>query len=356
MKEIVKPTLLVHRDRARRNIRRMAAKADGSGIRFRPHFKTHQSAEIGDWFRDAGVDAITVSSFDMAMFFAGHGWRDIAVAFPVNILEIQKINTLARTIHLHLLVEDSHVVEFLADKVEFAVGVWIKIDVGYHRTGIPWTDSHRIQSLARLIDQSPRLQLFGILTHSGHSYKARGGDEIRGIYATTVDRMKQVKEELSSIGLQDIEISIGDTPTCSVVDTFNGIDEIRPGNFVFYDLMQLQIGSCSEEEIAAAVVCPVVAKHPERGEIVLYGGAVHLSKEVIEEDDGIQVYGRICRLEKDGWSSTVSGMYVSGLSQEHGIVRTTGDFFNQVRVGDRLAVLPVHSCLAMNLLRTFDTI
>jgi D-serine deaminase-like pyridoxal phosphate-dependent protein len=84
---IQKPTLLLSRQRAMANIEKMAQKALHSGVRFRPHFKTHQSAQVGEWFREFGVEAITVSSVEMALYFAQHGWRDITIAFPVNLLD-----------------------------------------------------------------------------------------------------------------------------------------------------------------------------------------------------------------------------------------------------------------------------
>ena len=64
--EIDKPTLLLDRGRMRRNIERMARKAYRAGVLLRPHFKTHQSAAIGEEFRSFGVTAITVSSREMA--------------------------------------------------------------------------------------------------------------------------------------------------------------------------------------------------------------------------------------------------------------------------------------------------
>ena len=93
------------------------------------------------------------------------------------------------------------------------------------------------------------------------------------------------------------------------------VDEIRPGNFVFYDVMQLQIGACTEEEIGVAVACPIVAKHPERNQLVIYGGAVHHSKEFIEID-GVQLFGYIAPLTGDGWGPRLQHAYVAGLSQE----------------------------------------
>ncbi len=98
--KINRPTLLVDEALCRRNIARMAEKARIAGVRFRPHFKTHQSAAIGEWFREAGVTAITVSSVSMARYFSGAGWSDITIAFPVNLREMEEINRLAGEIHL----------------------------------------------------------------------------------------------------------------------------------------------------------------------------------------------------------------------------------------------------------------
>ena len=111
---IIKPTLLLDKGKALQNINCMADKAKRNSIRFRPHFKTHQSAQIGEWFREFGVNAITVSSVEMAMYFAQHGWKDITIAFPVNILEIDNINKLASSIQLNLLVESEQTVAFLS--------------------------------------------------------------------------------------------------------------------------------------------------------------------------------------------------------------------------------------------------
>ena len=101
---ITKPTLLLDEQKCRDNIRMMTGKAEKSKVAFRPHFKTHQSLEIGRWFKESGVDKITVSSLEMAVYFAPE-WNDITVAFPVNILEIETINYLAEKINLNLLIE-----------------------------------------------------------------------------------------------------------------------------------------------------------------------------------------------------------------------------------------------------------
>jgi D-serine deaminase-like pyridoxal phosphate-dependent protein len=157
---IQKPTLLLSRERATRNIERMAAKAQWSNVHFRPHFKTHQSAQIGEWFRPFGVNAITVSSVTMAQYFARHGWQNILVAFPANILEIEQINQLAGQVKLGLLVESVETVNILAQNLANAVDVWIKVDTGYGRTGIAVADFDRFVVLTQQVEKSVRLSFW----------------------------------------------------------------------------------------------------------------------------------------------------------------------------------------------------
>jgi len=68
------PTFLINEAVAKKNIQVMVHKAKLNQIRFRPHFKTHQSAKIGNWYLDAGVRCIQASSVTMANYFAGAGW------------------------------------------------------------------------------------------------------------------------------------------------------------------------------------------------------------------------------------------------------------------------------------------
>ncbi len=96
------PTFLINEQICLQNIHRMAEKASANHLIFRPHFKTHQSVEVGEWFSRAGVTAITVSSVSMAQQFAAAGWLDITIAFPLNFSEI---NLLAGKITLNVLVD-----------------------------------------------------------------------------------------------------------------------------------------------------------------------------------------------------------------------------------------------------------
>jgi len=352
---ITSPTLILDRKRCLENIRLMFDKAKRSDVIFRPHFKTHQSAEVGQWFRDAGTEAISVSSVRMAYYFANHGWNDITIAFPVNIREINKVNNLAGKIRLNILIVNREMISFLEKNLKYPVGIFLKIDAGYHRTGVPAEDIQEIQATIDQLDGFDQLEFSGFLVHSGHTYKTSSAREILKIHNNTVIKLVNLRDQITH-GKNEVLLSLGDTPACSLVDGFEKIDEIRPGNFVFFDLMQYQLGSCSPDQIAVCLAAPVVAKHSDRDEIIVYGGAVHLSKEFITLSSGERSYGSIVQIGDQGWGDFEKDCYVSGLSQEHGIIHTTKDLMDSTEIGDLLGIIPVHSCLTANLMKGYLTL
>ena len=89
-----RPQAVVIEKNCRANIQKLVHRAEKNGTSCRPHFKTHQSFVIGEWFRDAGITSITVSSPQMASYFSNHGWDDITIAFPFYRSQIESINEL----------------------------------------------------------------------------------------------------------------------------------------------------------------------------------------------------------------------------------------------------------------------
>lgn len=347
-----RPTYLLNPDICKSNIRTMAARASRSGVIFRPHFKTHQSLVIGRWFREAGVSKITVSSLAAARYFASDGWTDITVAFPVNLREIGLINELASHVRIGLLIEHPDVALELEKNLKFPVDVYIKIDTGYHRTGLSEDEMPVIRQLTDLISGSSLLNLKGLLTHAGHTYGASTRDQVNEIYLSSTRILNEVRKNIGTAG-EGLLLSYGDTPSCSIVEDFSNIDEIRPGNFIFYDLMQFVAGSCNFSQVAGVVVCPVVAVHASRNQAVLYGGAIHLSKEFLIID-GRRIYGQVVEMDDNKWGNPIPGAYMVSLSQEHGILEGGDHFINELRPGMTVGIIPVHSCLTANLLQGYQ--
>jgi D-serine deaminase-like pyridoxal phosphate-dependent protein len=361
------PTLIVNEEQVRRNTRAMLARAQQCNVTLRPHFKTHQSLTMAAWMRDEGIDKATVSSLSMAQYFASE-WKDITVAFPFNWHELSTVHTLLDTysdLHLGLVVESMETIEFLSKNLidNMQIRLWIKIDTGYHRTGVAWENMDSIVSLCRFIQQpalSNKWSLAGLLVHAGHSYQARSRDDLDRIHQATMHAMTQLQERLEPEFGRMI-YSWGDTPCCSTQTWVAPCcTEMRPGNFCFYDVEQYTIGSCaSVADIAVCLVVPVVAKHPERQQIVVYGGAVHLSKDSMKDPHlGVTHYGLPMTWKNQEWTpeDMWPDSYVVKLSQEHGVIQTTNEQLNKVQVGDWIGILPVHSCLTVDAMGEYRTL
>ena len=343
LSQITRPTLLLDEAKCRANIEAMVDKAKREDKLLRPHFKTHQSREIGQWFKSFGVNRIAVSSLSMADYFADD-FNDICVAIPFNPRELKAAAALAKKVKLTLCVENPDVVGTLKE-VDTLVSVMIELDPGYGRTGVNKQHYGEIQSLIKAIKTSSNLQFSGFLCHSGDSYNCSGFDAIGDILQRDVESLAQLCEQLDD---PFCFVSYGDTPTFSTQSGFTGIDELRPGNGVFFDTTQKMISSCEWDQIAVCMACPVIAKYPERNQLVVYGGGVHLSKDSMQFQ-GETCYGIPVLLNDSGWSAPLDGCYVKGLSQEHGIIHMPAAQMARIQAGDLLGILPVHSCMTADL-------
>lgn len=345
---ILRPTLLVDREKCLQNILWMKGKAEKSGCRFRPHFKTHQSSTVGKWFASCGAQSITVSSIGMAEYFAASGWSDITIAFPLNIRELDAVRELASKINLHVLVNSRETMQSLSASVHAPVGFFIEMDNGYGRSGIDMQNTGEISRLLEIAEQHPHILFRGFLSHFGDTYDAATTEQVRTIFNKGKAKLLDLKEKF----LRDfpgIIISAGDTPGCSLVDDFSGLDEIRPGNFVYYDLVQYRLGSCRSGQVAAVVACPVVEVQEERSQLIIYGGAVHFSKDYVLID-GRKVFGCGVQLQENTWGEPDLSLQLVKVSQEHGIVAYASGMKGRFRPGDLVYLIPAHSCLAANLL------
>lgn len=337
--EISRPTLLIDKDKCMSNIQMMLDKAKSAEALLRPHFKTHHSAEIAEWFREKGINQCTVSSVAMAEYFVEHGWQDLTIAFPYNPLESAVINQLAEKAKINILIESLESLRQAKERINQTVGFFIKIDVGTNRTGV---DPRNEKLIQELIDGSTeKIHYQGLLAHAGHTYGAKDKENIEWIFEGAQKTLVELNEKFGGI------ISFGDTPSCSLVDDLSSFDELRPGNFVFYDWMQYQIGSCDINQIAVCLACPVVALHTERDEIVVHGGAVHLSKDAVQEGK-FKSFGKCVTLTEKGWSTEIIGD-VKRISQEHGVIKMKPNEIGNVKIGDLIGVIPVHSCLTADL-------
>jgi D-serine deaminase-like pyridoxal phosphate-dependent protein len=345
------PQLLLDKEKCLGNMERMVRKANRKHLSLRPHCKTHQSAEISFWLRDFGVKSVTVSSFPMARYFADAGWKDILVAFPFLPGQLDYLTELSERCRLGILVDSLSALPFL-NHIPKQTGFYIDIDTGYGRTGIRSENTALIEQILVKSGSNPMLEFRGFYCHAGHSYKGGERQELDAVHQKALMDLKGLKK---LFGQYAPRVLFGDTPNCSIQDDFGEIDEITPGNFVFYDLVQQSLGACSLEDIAVAMDCPVAGRYPAGDRIVIHGGAIHFSKESLMVD-GRLCFGKLVQQIQGGWSVAAENICLSSLSQEHGVLEDCGNLVRNVNIGDGLLFLPVHSCLTANLMQNYYTL
>lgn len=337
------PSLLLDIGRVHRNAERMSEVATRNHVRLRPHIKTHKCIEVAK-IQTAGHDgAITVSTLAEARAFAKHGFNDITYAVPVERGKFDDAIEISNgDVKLNLLTDDADTVKALdtaASKAGVEFDVFVKIDCGTHRVGVePETDA--AIAIPRLLSDASSLNFAGILTHAGHSYDAKSKDGILEVARHERDSMVELATRIGRKGIAVPTVSIGSTPTMTCVDHLDGIDEIRPGNYIFFDAYQATLGSCGFEDTALTVLAAVIHKGAKR--MVIDAGGIALSKDRGPLGlDPACGYGHVLDIE-----GNETGMRVTGLSQEHGEIEA-GDnsMFEKFKVGDRVRILANHSCL-----------
>jgi D-serine deaminase-like pyridoxal phosphate-dependent protein len=350
--KITSPTLLLDEKICRANLKNMADKAKRHGKKLVPHFKTAQSHQIGEWAKEYGITEVTASSIKMAEYLCGQGWENIHIAFPFNPLEIPRLNKLAATQSISVQLINPVTAQMLVDQLEHRVGFFIEIDAGYGRTGVEVSDFGLIEEILRTAKKSDKLWFKGFYIHAGHSYYIK---DITGLYDQTRNALNMLKFKYQS-EYPKLVTRTGDTPGCSVMEDFGDIDELGPGNFVFYDLMQVVLGSCDREDIAVALAVPVVDIKKDRKEILVHGGGVHLAKDVLVDSHGVKNFGEVVILNEYGWTIPKEKSFLKSISQEHGIIQASNELINSVKVGDVLGILPVHSCMTADCMGEYMTL
>lgn len=325
----------------------MREKAERSGVVLRPHVKTHKTVEAARLQLGSEYGPITVSTLAEAEHFASAGFRDITYAVPIAPGKLGRVAALQRDLEaLHVLVDHPDAVRAMdqfgqANGVSFST--YIKVDCGYHRAGIDPESSLAVE-LAGMIHTSKHVALAGLLTHAGHSYHATTRDEIERIAVQEADAVSTLKSRLEESGIEPGIRSVGSTPTAAVVERFDGTDEIRPGNYVFYDVFQASIGVCRIEDCAASVLATVISVHPERRSVLIDAGALALSKDrgATHIDDAGPGYGLVVR-DDDRVSADLR---LTTLSQEHGQIEASSESAAaRIEVGEKVRILVNHSCL-----------
>ncbi len=236
LRDLDTPAVLLDLEKLESNLTDMQRRADDHDVALRPHAKTHKSIEIGRRQLALGAVGLTVATVEEALVFLRGGVDSI---------------TLSRPIASECAVEAA-----------LALGVFIKIDVGLRRCSVDPTSAAPLQ-LARLVCQRQGLEFRGILSHAGQVYAVDSPAKATEIAEQERTLMMGVRDTVLSEGITVPEVSVGSTPTVLAATSLEGVTEIRPGNYTFFDLLPVRVEVVRETKVALTVLATLISKNNE---------------------------------------------------------------------------------------------
>lgn len=335
------PHLFVDVPKMRRNIEKMASIARERGVKLRPHVKTHKIPAIAREQLEAGAAGITVAKVSEAEVMAEDGIQDIFIAYPlVTGSKIERALRLSERINLTVGVDSlkgARRLSELADSKRQILDVRLEVDTGLKRTGVIRSEAVELASKIATLEN---LNLTGIYTYRGAVLEdgsptldlKEAGLEEGELIVSLADRIRE-----SGIEIEDV--SLGSTPTAAFAGEVEGVTEIRPGTYVFYDRMQARLGTCSLEECAASVLVTLVSR-PAEDLAIIDGGSKTFATDVPPDREPLNLKGF-------GHVVDHPDVVLERLTEEHGMLRVTGG--DELGVGDTLRIIPNHICSTVNL-------
>ncbi len=351
------PCLIVDLDVMENNIRDMAEFADCAGVNLRPMIKTHKCPAIAHLQLNApATPGIQTAKVGEAEVFASAGITDIFVSNEiVGSSKVDRLVRLAKRGRITTSVDSAEGAKELnasASRHKLKLSVLIHIDTGNRRSGVlPGEPSLQ---LAKDVLKFENLKLKGIWTHEGHNYTARTPDEVKHITEEAGRHMVETRKELESALGIEVYTSVGSTPGAKLLARMKGIDEIRPGAYVFYDEGQVFMGVCNRRNCALSILTMIFSRPaPDRaicdaGSKAYYppGEYLAFSREGLEVSWPLPSTGGGVVKGLDG--EIYEDIVFHRWGEEYGILRLY-DPTRSLRIGDLIEIIPYHVCSTVNL-------
>ncbi len=357
IEELPTPALLIERRRLEENLVRMQELARAESVDLRPHTKTHKSVRIASRQRELGAHGLTVARVGEAEVFAAAGFPDIRIAYEVvgrNAYE--RLAALQNQSRVSVCVDTPEGARALSEWFVSAgkeIEVLVEVDTGHGRCGVAWDYPEAIDFVKRT-QALPGLSWRGLLTHAGHAYRGprdaheTPSEALERHAAEERDRVLALARSLTDAGLVPDVVSIGSTPTMSRFKNVAGegprVTEIRPGNYVFNDAIQVGLSTTTLEHCAITVLATVISRRRDRS------GTEHLyldaGKKTVTSDKGHRTHGYGILLYNPRTMTPLPHAAITALSEEHAWVEVNGG--STLQVGDQVRFVPNHACVTVD--------
>jgi D-serine deaminase-like pyridoxal phosphate-dependent protein len=326
--ELDTPALLIDLDIMERNLAKVAAYARQHDLRLRPHTKTHKIPALARKQIELGAVGITVAKTTEAEVMLKAGPADLLIAYPVvGAAKIERLKAIAEKTQVTVAVDSLAAAKMIAD-AGIRAGILVEVDVGLGRMGVrPDEATLLVEEIITL----PHVEWRGVAFYPGHVKDPNDEQEIAQLQTAILELV----DRFVAMRIPAPIVSGGSTPLLWHSHRFDGLNEIRPGTYIFNDRNTWAGGACAREDCAATMMATVVSV--QGGRMMIDGGSKTFSSDKLST--GGEGFGEIVG---------APGALFHKMNEEHGYV----DISKAERgfaVGDRLRVLMNHVCTAVNM-------
>ena len=335
--ELDTPALIVDLDVMERNLSAMAEYCRRHKLHLRPHTKTHKIPELAHKQIESGAHGITVAKISEAEVMIDAGLTDLLIAYPiVGQVKTQRLASIAERTSLTVSLDSDEAARGISAAMSergTSVGILVELDVGFGRCGV--ADEARALKLAQAVASLPGLDFRGLMFFPGHFGVL---PEERSILRQQVNEfLDRCLDTFERAGLPIRVVSGGSTPSRYESDRFHGVNEVRPGTYIFNDRNTVGVSAASFDDCALSVLVTVVSTSVSN-HAVIDGGSKTFSSDRYQAEDG----------RGFGFIKEDPAAEIERFSEEHGHINLSRSD-RKYSVGERLMVIPNHVCSTVNL-------
>ncbi len=281
---VLTPALVLYPEIIRANVDSVLSLLDGKAERWRPHVKTSKSLAVMRILVDRGIGHFKCATTLELLAVCQAGATDVLVAYPAVGPMVTRITEIAAAFPgVRISVLSDSIGQLHAWRGT-RIGVFVDLNSGMDRTGVPQEDSDGIVQLAKAV-VAAGIELRGLHYYDGH-YHFEEPQKRMVLAHRGYDRLLAIVAQLQRAGLPVREITTSGTPTFPCALAYAGfrdagfIHRVSPGTIVFGDATSTVQLPSDYRCAPAALVLSRVVSHPRSNIITCDAGHKSVSVDI----------------------------------------------------------------------------